>query len=96
MARAPYSGTCRKLVLESDIGTTYSGPACAFLDPGEVPEITLGQRRSPASDCQCDFGWWVTLENRSVAIIRLDIPRPVVGRYNLTSPENLQGRKYLR
>ena len=39
MARTPYSGTSRKLVLALDIGTTFSGAAYAFLDPGEVPQI---------------------------------------------------------
>ena len=39
MPREPYEGTSRKLVLAFDIGTTYSGAAYAFLDPGEVPEI---------------------------------------------------------
>ena len=39
MARAPYSGTSRKLVLALDIGTTFSGAAYTFLDPGEVPQI---------------------------------------------------------
>ena len=39
MTRSPYSGTSRKLVLAFDIGTTYSGAAYAFLDPGGVPDI---------------------------------------------------------
>ena len=39
MTREPYRGKSRKLVLAFDIGTTYSGAAYAFLDPGEVPEI---------------------------------------------------------
>ena len=39
MNRSPYNGSSRKLVLAFDIGTTYSGAAYAFLDPGEVPEI---------------------------------------------------------
>ena len=34
-----YDGPTRKLVLAFDIGTTHSGVAYAFLDPGEVPEI---------------------------------------------------------
>ena len=38
-ARARYSGLSRKLVIALDIGTTFSGAAYAFLDPGEVPEI---------------------------------------------------------
>ena len=37
--RARYSGTSRKLVVALDIGTTFSGAAYAFLDPGEVPMI---------------------------------------------------------
>ncbi|KAF9782375.1 hypothetical protein BJ322DRAFT_1111242 [Thelephora terrestris] len=39
MTRTPYNGTSRKLVLAFDIGTTFSGAAYAFLDPGEVPQI---------------------------------------------------------
>ena len=39
MIRSPYQGLERKLVLAFDIGTTYSGVAFAFLDPGVVPEI---------------------------------------------------------
>ncbi|KAF9783741.1 hypothetical protein BJ322DRAFT_1021545 [Thelephora terrestris] len=39
MTRTPYRGPSRKLVLTFDIGTTYSGVAYAFLDPGEVPQI---------------------------------------------------------
>ena len=39
MTRTPYNGTVRKLVLAFDIGTTYSGVAYAFLDPGQVPQI---------------------------------------------------------
>lgn len=39
MTRTPYNGASRKLVLAFDIGTTYSGAAYAFLDPGEVPKI---------------------------------------------------------
>ncbi|KAF9783747.1 hypothetical protein BJ322DRAFT_877041 [Thelephora terrestris] len=39
MSPAPYNGTSRKLVLAFDIGTTYSGAAYAFLDPGQVPQI---------------------------------------------------------
>ncbi|KAF9783757.1 hypothetical protein BJ322DRAFT_877685 [Thelephora terrestris] len=37
--RARYSGPSRKLVVALDIGTTFSGAAYAFLDPGEVPRI---------------------------------------------------------
>jgi len=37
--RACYSGPSRKLVVALDIGTTFSGAAYAFLDPGEVPMI---------------------------------------------------------
>ena len=39
MTRTVYTGTSRKLVLAFDIGTTFSGAAYAFLDPGEVPKI---------------------------------------------------------
>ncbi|KAJ3575399.1 hypothetical protein NP233_g1121 [Leucocoprinus birnbaumii] len=38
-ARSPYSGTSRKLVIASDVGTTYSGVSYAILDPGLEPEI---------------------------------------------------------
>jgi hypothetical protein len=41
MSRTPYNGASRKLVLAFDIGTTYSGAAYAFLDPGEVPQINM-------------------------------------------------------
>jgi hypothetical protein len=37
--RAPYSGSSRKLAVALDIGTTFSGAAYVFLDPGEVPII---------------------------------------------------------
>ena len=37
--RARYSGSLRKLVVALDIGTTFSGAAYAFLDPGQVPQI---------------------------------------------------------
>ena len=37
--RVSYSGTSRKLVVALDIGTTFSGAAYAFLDPGEIPVI---------------------------------------------------------
>ena len=39
ITRAPYSGPSRKLVVAFDIGTTFSGAAYAFLDPGQVPQI---------------------------------------------------------
>ena len=38
-ARARYSGPSRELVVALDIGTTFSGAAYAFLDPGQVPQI---------------------------------------------------------
>ena len=38
-ARARYSGPSRKLVVALDIGTTFSGAAYTFLDPGQVPQI---------------------------------------------------------
>ena len=37
--RALYSGPSRKLVIALDIGTTFSGAAYGFLDPGEIPII---------------------------------------------------------
>ena len=39
MARTVYAGRTRKLVVALDIGTTFSGAAYAFLDPGEIPQI---------------------------------------------------------
>ena len=47
MNRTPYNGSSRKLVLAFDIGTTYSGAAYAFRDPGEVPEIHSVTKRVP-------------------------------------------------
>ena len=38
-ARAHYSGPSRKLIVAFDIGTSFSGAAYAFLDPGQVPKI---------------------------------------------------------
>jgi len=38
-ARARYSGSSRKLIVAFDIGTSFSGAAYAFLDPGQVPQI---------------------------------------------------------
>jgi len=38
-ARARYSGSSRKFVVALDIGTTFSGAAYAFLDPGQPPQI---------------------------------------------------------
>jgi len=37
--RARYTGSSRKLVVAFDIGTTFSGAAYAFLDPGQFPQI---------------------------------------------------------
>ncbi|KAF9648388.1 hypothetical protein BDM02DRAFT_3187151 [Thelephora ganbajun] len=45
IARARYSGPSRKFVVALDIGTTFSGAAYAFLDPGEVPRIQSVTRR---------------------------------------------------
>ncbi|KAL1941016.1 hypothetical protein VTO73DRAFT_7652 [Trametes versicolor] len=45
----PYRGPVRKLVVAMDIGTTYSGVAYAFLDPGEVPKIQ-GVTRFPGQE----------------------------------------------
>ena len=39
ITRAPYDGSSRKFIIALDIGTTFSGAAYAFLDPGEVPQI---------------------------------------------------------
>jgi len=38
-ARARHSVPSRNLIVALDIGTTFSGAACAFLDPGHVPQI---------------------------------------------------------
>jgi len=43
--RARYSGPSRKLVVAFDIGTTFSGAAYAFLDPGQFPQIRSVTRR---------------------------------------------------
>ena len=45
IARTRYSGSSRKLVIALDIGTTFSGAAYAFLDPGDVPRIQPVTRR---------------------------------------------------
>ncbi|KAJ3521281.1 hypothetical protein NMY22_g12377 [Coprinellus aureogranulatus] len=37
--RQKYSGSCRKLVLAFDLGTTFSGISYCILDPGKVPEV---------------------------------------------------------
>ena len=39
VSRARYTGSKRKLAVALDIGTTFSGAAYAFLDPGEIPQI---------------------------------------------------------
>ncbi|KAI6169017.1 hypothetical protein EDD17DRAFT_1465265 [Pisolithus thermaeus] len=39
LARSPYTGKSRRLVIAFDIGTTYSGVSYSILTPGEVPEI---------------------------------------------------------
>ena len=39
ITRVPYPGSTRKFILALDIGTTFSGAAYAFLDPGQVPRI---------------------------------------------------------
>ncbi|KAF9783759.1 hypothetical protein BJ322DRAFT_1109608 [Thelephora terrestris] len=44
--RIRYSGPSRKLVVALDIGTTFSGAAYAFLDPGEVPRIQPVTRKA--------------------------------------------------
>jgi len=43
---ASYSGLSRKFVVALDIGTTFSGAAYAFLDPGEVPQIQSVTRQA--------------------------------------------------
>ena len=44
--RVPYSGSSRKFILALDIGTTFSGAAYAFLDPGQVPQIQSVTRQA--------------------------------------------------
>ena len=44
--RARYSGSSRKLIVALDIGTTFSGAAYAFLDPGEIPQIRSVTRQA--------------------------------------------------
>ena len=39
LARKPYTGLTRSLVLALDIGTTFSGVSYAILEPGDVPKI---------------------------------------------------------
>ena len=46
IARDPYSGSSRKLVIAFDIGTTFSGAAYALLDPGEVPRVQSVTRQA--------------------------------------------------
>jgi len=46
ITRVPYSGSSRKFILALDIGTTFSGAAYAFLDPGQVPEIQSVTRQA--------------------------------------------------
>ncbi|OJA20126.1 hypothetical protein AZE42_04099 [Rhizopogon vesiculosus] len=47
--RQSYSGSCRKLILAFDVGTTFSGVSYCFLDPGQVPDIQ-GVNRFPAQE----------------------------------------------
>ncbi|KAG1718149.1 hypothetical protein EDB19DRAFT_1651288 [Suillus lakei] len=49
LAREPYKGSTRKLVLAFDVGTTFSGVSYCMLDPGEVPVIR-GVARYPAQE----------------------------------------------
>ena len=46
IARAPYSGPSRKLVVALDIGITFGGAAYILLDPGEVPQIQSVTRQT--------------------------------------------------
>ncbi|KAI6010985.1 hypothetical protein BKA83DRAFT_4312814 [Pisolithus microcarpus] len=39
LARSPYTGKSRRLVIAFDIGTTYSGVSYSILTPGEIPDI---------------------------------------------------------
>ncbi|KAK0471595.1 hypothetical protein IW261DRAFT_1511460 [Armillaria novae-zelandiae] len=48
-SRKPYSGSCRKLLMAFDLGTTYSGISYSVLDPGIVPEIK-GVTRFPSQE----------------------------------------------
>ncbi|KAJ3522826.1 hypothetical protein NMY22_g11715 [Coprinellus aureogranulatus] len=48
--RPQYSGSCRKLLLAFDIGTTFSGISYSILDPGKVPDIKP-VTRYPSQEC---------------------------------------------
>ncbi|KAF7296192.1 MYND-type domain-containing protein [Mycena chlorophos] len=39
VARKPYAGTERKLILGLDLGTTFAGISYCLLDPGKIPQI---------------------------------------------------------
>ncbi|KAJ3535905.1 hypothetical protein NMY22_g6267 [Coprinellus aureogranulatus] len=49
-SRPQYSGSCRKLLLAFDIGTTFSGISYSILDPGKVPDIKP-VTRYPSQEC---------------------------------------------
>ena len=49
LAHTVYAGHTRKLVVALDIGTTFSGAAYAFLDPGEIPQIRSVTKQVTAS-----------------------------------------------
>ncbi|PBK82171.1 hypothetical protein ARMGADRAFT_1171040 [Armillaria gallica] len=49
MSWQPYQGSCQKLVIALDLGTTFSGVSYSILDPGLVPEIK-GVTRFPAQE----------------------------------------------
>jgi len=42
-----YSGPSQKLIVAFDIGTTFSGVAYAFLNPGQAPKIRYVTWKAP-------------------------------------------------
>ena len=39
VARKPYTGQKKAIVIALDVGTTFSGVSYALLDPGQIPKI---------------------------------------------------------
>ncbi|KAH6910157.1 hypothetical protein BKA70DRAFT_1424707 [Coprinopsis sp. MPI-PUGE-AT-0042] len=56
MARPPYRGVARKLLLSFDVGTTFSGVSYSIMDPGEISEIRtvtrFPEQVQSAGDCK--------------------------------------------
>ena len=66
-----YRGICRKLVLGIDVGTTYSGIAYAFLDPGEIPQIHGVTRYVHFSEhCIFEIFIWVMIVSLGKRMLR--------------------------